>query len=116
MFSAGSFEGIFVYVENAANTRVRPPILPQNISTISIILENNPKPGVMPRVRPTVPIAEAVSNRQVRIGSPSAILIAIPPDKNNTRYIKSIATAFLTVSKEMRLPKHCGSAFLRNTD
>ena len=49
----------------AANRSVRPPTLPRNMNTIRIRRDAVPSDAVMPRVRPTVPIAEAVSNMQL---------------------------------------------------
>ena len=42
---------------------------------------------MIPRVRPTVPTAEAASYRQSKSGRPSYTLIAIPPPKNKAKYI-----------------------------
>ena len=74
-----------------------------------------PRPGVIPSDKPTVPIAEAVSNKQVSMGKSSSQLIAIPPAKNRVRYINKITAAFLIVSSVILLPKHSESYFLLNT-
>ena len=64
---------------------VSPPTRPMNISAIRTAREIWPSWGVTPRVRPTVPTAEAVSYRQVEKGSPSAVLMTTAPRKNRLR-------------------------------
>ena len=64
-----------------------------------------PSPGVIPSVRPTVPTAEALSNRHVSSGSFSTALMTIPPERNRVIYSRNTVTAFFTVSSAMRRPK-----------
>ena len=45
---------------------------------------------MIPNVKPTVPTADAASNRQLESGSPSYTLIVIPPAKNKIKYIIAI--------------------------
>ena len=70
---------------------------------------------VIPNDRPTVPSAEADSNRQLRRGRCSILLMIMPQTKNTSPYMIRIATAFLTVSSEILLPKTCVLSFRRNT-
>ena len=77
-----------------------------NISTTRIILDKSPIRVVIPRLRPTVPSADAVSNRQLRSGRVSTLLMISPPAKNSAKYIIIRATAFRTVSSLTRRPKH----------
>ena len=65
--------------------RVRPPTRPMYIRKMSTPRETRPRLGVSPRERPTVPTAEAVSNRQSAKGSPSTELMMKPPKKNRVR-------------------------------
>ncbi len=58
-------------VEAKAYPNVRPPIRPKNMKEIRIALDSAERPVVIPVVRPTVPSAEAHSNMEFRIGSPS---------------------------------------------
>ena len=43
----------------------------------------------------------SVSKRQSKIGMPSIQLMAIPPVRNNTRYIRRIVAAWFMVSSEI---------------
>ena len=70
-------------LDNAANISVSPPTLPKNISPIKTILDTVPRAGVIPRVSPTVPIADADSNRQSASGRFSTPLIIRPPVRNS---------------------------------
>ena len=88
--------------ETAANTSVRPPTRPQNIKSIKIKWDTVPTSVVIPNVRPTVPIAEAVSKRQVKIGISSMQLMIIPPERKSTTYIRRMVAASFTVLSEMR--------------
>lgn len=54
-----------------------------------------PRVGVIPSVSPTVPTADAVSNRQSRSGRCSMELMAIPPIKNKMIYKATMVAAFL---------------------
>lgn len=54
---------------------VNPPTLPKNINIISIARDATLKLGVIPKVNPTVPNADAVSNIHCVIGSFSIALI-----------------------------------------
>ena len=88
----------------SAYTRVNPPTLPMNMSAIRMHLEAVPSEGVMPMVKPTVPSAEAVSNVQSVIGSPSIRLIAEAPMKKSARYmINSVAAVFTAEGSSLRL-------------
>ena len=78
--------------------------------------ETAPSPGVIPRVSPTVPTAEAVSNRQATSGRLSSRLMARPLMKNRSTYIITMAAALRTASSPIFRPKHVVSSFLRNTD
>ena len=55
---------------------------PANIIAISMIFDAMPKVGVMPMVKPTVPSAEAASNKHFVSGKFSIRDIAAPPTKN----------------------------------
>ena len=83
-----------------AKIKVNPPTLPKNIRQIKIIWETSPRSGVIPSDNPTVPIADAVSNKAVISGISSVLLITIPPTRNKTIYIKKIVAADGTVIKE----------------
>ena len=63
----------------AAKTSVSPPTRPIYIKIISIIFEIVANPGVIPMERPTVPTAEALSNKVLRNGICSILHIAIAP-------------------------------------
>jgi hypothetical protein len=102
--------------ERAAKISVSPPTLPKNIKSIRIHLEIIPNVGVMPRVKPTVPIAEAVSKAQVLKGIPSIVLIITAPLKNRIIYIIIIVAAFLITFKSTLLPNILVSLFLRKVD
>ena len=54
-----------------------------------------PRVGVIPSVSPTVPTADAVSNRQSRSGRCSMELMAIPPIKKKMIYKATMVAAFL---------------------
>ena len=88
-------------LERAANISVRPPTRPKNIRPIKIKRETVCSCGVSPKDRPTVPMAEAVSNRLSRIGCPSIRLITSPPARNSPRYIAKIVAAWEMVSLEI---------------
>ena len=115
IFSKGSLERVFLFADNVAKISVKPPIRPKNIRQINISLETRCSPGVIPSVRPTVPIADAVSDRQVRMGSSSTRLMTIPPSRNRDMYIRKTVTAFLTVSSAIRRPKNRPFSRLRKT-
>ena len=66
-----SYTHLDVY-KRQAYISVRPPTRPKNIRKARIQWEKTPSSGVMPRDSPTVPIAEAVSNRAVSMGIFSA--------------------------------------------
>ena len=57
--------------------------------------DTTPRPGVTPSVSPTVPTADAVSNKQADNGRCSMTLIAKAPQKNSARYIPAIVAAGL---------------------
>ena len=75
-----------------------------------------PSSGVIPRVSPTVPTADAVSKRQVSRGRPSIPEIRHPPVRNRNRYMTRTAAAVRTVSSEILRPNILGCALLRNTE
>lgn len=52
-----------------AKSKVKPPILPKNIKKIKIQCDALDNVGVIPNVNPTVPMAEAASNRASRMGN-----------------------------------------------
>ena len=81
-----------------------------------MILDAAPRLGVIPSVSPTVPTAEAVSNRQVSIGSPSVRMITNAPKKNSTRYMSRIVDAFLTTASSIRRPKKWVCSFRQNVE
>ena len=94
---------------------VRPPTRPININIIKIILDAIVREGVIPKDRPTVPMAEDVSKRQVKKGRSSMALKAKAPLKDRNRYKKNIAPAAFTASSITLLPKHSASPFLLKT-
>ncbi|CAN4047882.1 RNA polymerase sigma factor sigV, partial [Dysosmobacter welbionis] len=113
--SCGSRALEFWVLERAANISVSPPTRPKNIRPIKIRRETVCSCGVSPKDRPTVPMAEAVSNRLSRIGCPSIRLITSPPARNSPRYIAKIVAAWEMVSLEIRRLKKCGYSLRRKT-
>ena len=89
---------------------------PANIIAISITLDAAPSVGVIPIVSPTVPIAEADSNKHFCSGKPSIREIAAPPTKNTVKYIAVMVIAAFTVESSKRLADVVTSSFLRSTD
>ena len=75
-----------------------------------------PSCGVIPSVRPTVPIAEAVSNRQTSRGRFSIRLMINPPNMNKVRYIIRMVAAFRIVSSSTRRPKKWVCSLRRKTE
>ena len=73
-------------------------------------------PEVIPSVNPTVPTAEAVSNRHMSIGRPSIMLIARPPKKNSVKYITRIVAAFLITLSPILRPKKQVFSLRRNVE
>ena len=71
---------------------------------------------MIPIVIPTGPIADAVSYIQVRIGSPSILLIMHAAPKNSSKYRTKIAVALRTVSAGILLPNIVASSWCLNTD
>lgn len=94
---------------------VNAPTLPKYMSIIITHFEKKCKDGVIPNVRPTVPIADAVSKRHVSKGRPSLMLMAMPDRTNSKIYIVNIVDAVRTVSADIRLLNAVTSSFLRNT-
>ena len=90
---------------------VTPPTLPRYIRMIRMIREAVPRPGVMPKLSPTVPTAEAVSNRQAIMGSCSRRLMRSAPVRQRLRYIIRMAAASATVSWAIRRRKSSGFSF-----
>lgn len=70
----------------------------------------------MPSDRPTVPIADAVSNKHGRRGMFSMRLIIVPQPINIMIYIKNTVAAFLTASSGMRLLYKWACSFLLKTE
>ena len=85
---------------------VSPPTLPKYISAINTICEGICKCGVIPRLNPTVPTADAASYRQEDRGRFSYTLIKRPPPKKSTRYIVRMVAAVLTASQSTLRPKN----------
>lgn len=100
---------------NAAYISVKPPTLPANISIIRILCEGKESDVVIPRVKPAVPSAEPVSNKQLVSGIDSIRLIVIPVERKSEMYIKSMAPAVRIVSFEIRRLKHSTSFFRLKT-
>ena len=86
-----------------------------NIKAMRIPWESSPSEGVNPSESPTVPTAEAVSNRQADRGSFSTALITKPPPKNRVRYMKQTVEALHTALLSIRRPKKWGSLRRWNT-
>ena len=95
---------------------VSPPTLPRNIRTTRIICEAIPIYGVIPSVQPTVPTAEAVSNKQTPKGSPSIIQIAAALIKHSVIYREKTVVAVFTAEDSSLLPKHSGSSLRLKLD
>ena len=87
---------------------VSPPTLPMYMRNISIMRETIPSDGVIPRVSPTVPMAEAVSNMQVIMGSFSITVMTTPPVRKSATYIVTIAIALRMTLSAMLLPAKLG--------
>ena len=66
----------FLVLENASMND-NPPIRPTNIRKIMIYLDAVDRLAVMPRLSPTVAIAETVSNNVSAVVKPSIVHIAI---------------------------------------
>ena len=77
--------------------------------------ENCPRWLVMPRVSPTVPMAEAVSNKHANRGMCSMVLMISPLIKNKTKYISTIAMAVRIMPSPILLPKHSTCSLRLNT-
>ena len=82
----------------SASASVRIPTLPAYISKISTICESTPREGVMPRLTPTVPIAETVSNRTDMNPAVSAAQMINVPVSAINRYAAKMASACVTSS------------------
>ena len=82
-----------------------PPIRPANIRKIKMILEIIVKSRVIPRVKPTVAIADAVSYIAVIIGTFSMTLIIIAAPTHNEIYNIKIVAALRTTVSGIVLPK-----------
>ena len=115
IFSTGQRDTSVFLPVTVAYTRVSPPTLPMNMSKIRTICETVLSAGVIPRDRPTVPIADALSNRHVLIGRLSVMLIMKDPDKARKAYIRRSVDAVLIVLSSTRLPRICTFFRLRNT-
>ena len=74
-----------------------------------MIREILPSPGVMPKLSPTVPTAEAVSNIHAIMGSSSMRLMRNAPVRQRLRYIIRMEAAFATVSVAIRRLNISGS-------
>ena len=108
--------GVRLGLDKAAKINVRPPTRPKNISRIKTLRESRFSSGVIPRDRPTVPTAEAVSKRQVSMGSPSETLMIRPPVQHSVIYISEIVAAFFTTSSSMRRPKRLAFSLRRKVE
>ena len=84
--------------------RVKPPTLPRYISIMRIICDAKLNFGVIPKVNPTVPIADAVSNRLATNGNFSIVQIETPPIKKSVMYIITIVDAFFITLSSILLP------------
>ena len=84
--------------------RVKPPTLPRYISIMSIICDAKLNFGVIPKVNPTVPIAEAVSNKLATNGNFSIVQIETPPMKKSVMYIITIVAALFITLSSILLP------------
>ena len=71
---------------------------------------------VIPNERPTVPIAEAASNRHFSKGKSSTMLMIMPPVQKRVMYKSRMDEAFFTTFCSSLLPKKCEYSFLRKTD
>ena len=67
-------------------------------------------------MQPTVPTAEAVSNRQTPNGSPSIIQIAEALIKLRVIYNRNTVDAVFTAEDSSLLPKHSGSSLRLKLD
>ena len=103
IFSTGQRETSVFLPVTAAYTRVSPPTLPMNMSNIRTICETVLSAGVIPRDSPTVPIADALSNRHVPIGRLFVMLMMKEPDKARKAYIRRSVEAVLIVPSSTRL-------------
>ena len=70
----------------------------------------------MPSDSPTVPIADAVSNKHGISGRLSMRLIIVPQPMNRITYIMNIVAAFRTTSSGMRLLYKSACSFLLKTE
>ena len=95
---------------------VKPPVLPTYIKNIIISFDGTERLEVIPSDKPTVPIAEAVSNRQSASFIPSIPLIIKPLAIKSDIYIKKIALALRTIESSIRLFKTTVSFFRRKTE
>ena len=78
---------ILIFLRLSARTSIsdRPPTLPVNIKRIRISLEPVQSIGVMPRDRPTVPIAETVSkSTSVKENGSRAHIVSTAKNKQPT--------------------------------
>ena len=95
---------------------VKPPARPMNIKKTNMSFEGIDKLEVIPNDKPTVPMAEAVSNRQSLNLNPSIALITMPHRINIPRYIKKMALALRTMLLSIRRFITTVSFFLLNTE
>ena len=85
---------------------VSPPTRPKYMRKIKIILEAAEKRALPPRDRPTVPMAEAASNKASISGTASMQQIKIPPVRNSRMYKRKMAQALWRAESWTRRPKH----------
>ncbi len=64
-----------------AKIKVNPPTHAKKHQANQDYMGNKPRSGVIPSDNPTVPIADAVSNKAVISGISSVLLITIPPQE-----------------------------------
>ena len=86
IFSIGYFDGVTLCWSWNASNKVSPPTRPKNINTIKTKCDAVLNPAVMPSDKPTVPMAEAVSNNASFTVILSNALKSIPQPKNRRIY------------------------------
>lgn len=100
-------------MEAKARRMVMDPTRPKIISKVNTISERELSSGVIPKERPTVAIAEAVSNKVVRMGRDSTELMSRAEKMVSPRYSINTQEAVRRVSSSTRRPKHSMDFFLR---
>ena len=98
-------------MEAKARRMVMDPTRPKIISKVNTISERELSSGVIPKERPTVAIAEAVSNKVVRMGRDSTELMSRAEKMVSPRYSINTQEAVLRVSSSTG-----GPAYQHQTD